>query len=130
TEPGRLIVEIAERMLQDADNLKAVGREFGQEDTGALAIATTPTQARYALPEVVRQFVQRHPRVRLSLREGSPEQIVDLVAEGGVDVGIVTELYPQVQKLVMLPCSQWNRGVIAPPGHPLLREPKLTLEAI
>lgn len=130
TEPGRIIVEIAERMLQDAENLKGVGREFGQEDTGALSIATTPTQARYALPATVQQFIKRHPRVRLSLREGSPEQIVDLVSEGAVDVGIVTELYPQVQKLVMLPCSQWNRGVITPPGHPLLAEKKLTLEAI
>ena len=71
TEPGRIIVEIAERMLQDAENLKGVGREFGQEDTGALSIATTPTQARYALPAVVQQFIKHHPRVRLSLREGS-----------------------------------------------------------
>lgn len=130
TEPGRIIVDIAERMLQDAESLKAVGREFGKEDTGSLAIATTPTQARYALPAVVQRFIERHPRVRLNLREGSPEQIVDLVADGAVDIGIVTESYPQAQKLVMLPCYQWNRGVITPAGHPLLQEKPLTLEAI
>src|SRR3954471_8975338 len=72
TEPGRIIVEIADRMLKDADNLRAVGQEFGNEDTGALTLATTPTQARYVLPPVVQQFIKRHPRVRLSLREGSP----------------------------------------------------------
>lgn len=130
TEPGRIIVEIAERMLQDADSLKAVGREFGQEDTGALAIATTPTQARYALPAVVRRFIARHPRVRLHLREGSPAQIVELVTEAGVDIGIVTEAYPEVANLVMLPCYQWNRGVITPPDHALLQEKPLTLDAI
>jgi LysR family cys regulon transcriptional activator len=107
TEPGRLIVEIADRMLQDADSLKAVGREFGNEDTGALSIATTPTQARYALPSVVQRFRAVHSRVRLNLREGSPEQIVDLVASAAVDVGIVTELYPQEQRLVLLPC--WHQ---------------------
>src|SRR5687768_8501452 len=103
TEPGRIIVDIAERMLQDAESLKAVGREFGQEDTGELSIATTPTQARYALPAVVQRFMKRHPRVRLSLREGSPEQILELVANGGVDLGIVTESEPHQQNLVTLP---------------------------
>lgn len=130
TEPGRIIVDIADRMLQDAESLKAVGREFGKEDTGALSIATTPTQARYALPAVVQQFIQRHPRVRLSLREGSPDQIVELVANGAVDIGIVAEAHPQVDTLVLLPCYQWNRGVLTPPDHPLLGEKLLTLEAI
>ena len=130
TEPGRIIVDIAERMLQDAENLRAVGREFGKEDTGALAIATTPTQARYALPAVVERFIQRHPRVRLSFREGSPDQIAELVTSGAVDVGIVTESHSEIDALVTLPCYQWNRGVITPPDHPLLKEKQLTLEAI
>lgn len=130
TEPGRIILDIADRMLKDADNLRAVGQEFGKEDTGSLSIATTPTQARYALPAVVERFIKHHPRVRLDLREGSPEQIVDLVMEGGVDLGIVTESYPQLDALVLLPCSQWNRGVIVPADHPLLGEKSLTLEAI
>jgi LysR family cys regulon transcriptional activator len=130
TEPGRIIVDIADRMLKDADNLRAVGQEFGKEDTGALTVATTPTQARYALPSVVQRFVKRHPRVRLSLREGSPEQIVELVGGQGVDVGIVTESYPEVPNLVLLPCYQWNRAVVTPVDHPLLKEKALTLEAI
>jgi LysR family cys regulon transcriptional activator len=130
TEPGRIILEIADRMLQDAESLRAVGREFGKEDTGTLAIATTPTQARYALPPVVKKFVARHPRVRLGLHEGSPEQIVEMVVSGAVDLGIVTENYPNIEAVVMLPCYQWNRAVITQPGHALLGEKPLTLEAI
>src|ERR1700741_1867763 len=75
TEPGRIIVEIADRMLQDAESLRAVGRDFGKEDTGPLPLAPPPTQARYALPAVVQKFIGKPPRVRLSLHEGSPEQI-------------------------------------------------------
>ena len=130
TEPGRIIVDIADRMLQDAESLKAVGKEFGKEDTGALTIATTPTQARYALPSVVQQFIVQHSRVRLSLREGSPDQIVELVGSGAVDIGIVTESHMEADNLVMLPCYQWNRAVITAPDHPLLGEKPLTLEAI
>jgi LysR family cys regulon transcriptional activator len=122
--------ELGVQMLKDADNLRAVGEEFGNEDTGALTLATTPTQARYALPPVVQQFMQRHPRVRMSLREGSPEQIIDMVSAGGADIGIVTESYPEQANLVLLPCYQWNRAVFTPADHPLLKEKPLTLEAI
>jgi LysR family transcriptional regulator, cys regulon transcriptional activator len=130
TEPGRIIVEIADRMLQDAESLKAVGREFGNEDTGVLSIATTPTLARYALPAAVQRFVQAHTRVRLDLREGSPEQIIELVGAGTVDLAVLTEVPGAPDSLVVLPCYQWNRGIVTPANHPLLAEKQLTLEAV
>lgn len=130
TEPGRIIVDIADRMLKDAESLRAVGKEFGKEDTGTLTLATTPTQARYGLPPTIQRFVRQHPRVHLSLREGSPEQIVERVTEGVADLGIVTEYCPQLDNLLLLPCSQWSRGVMTPADHPLLKERPLTLEAI
>ena len=130
TEPGRVILDIAERILKDTENLKQVGREFGAEDSGSLAIATTHTQARYALPPVVQRFIQRYPKVRLSLREGSPQQISELMLSGEADIAIITEAYEQYQTLVTLPCYQWNRCVITPLQHPLLKETQLTLDAI
>jgi LysR family cys regulon transcriptional activator len=130
TEPGRLILDIAERILQDAENLKQVAREFGAEGTGSLAIATTHTQARYALPPVVARFMQRYPKVRLSLRQGSPEAIANMVRSGEADIAIATEAAEFYDGLVLLPCFQWNRCVITPLKHPLLREKQLTIEAI
>lgn len=130
TEPGRVILDIAERILKDAENLKQVGREFGSEDSGSLAIATTHTQARYALPPVIQRFIQRYPKVRLSLREGSPQQISELMLSGEADIAIITEAYEQHQNLVTLPCYQWNRCVITPLQHPLLKERQLTLDTI
>ncbi|MCW5605012.1 MAG: CysB family HTH-type transcriptional regulator [Burkholderiales bacterium] len=130
TEPGHLILQIAERMLQDADNLKKVGAEFGSEDSGSLIIATTHTQARYALPTTIQRFRHRYPGVRLSLREGSPLQIADLMREGAADLAIVTEADHLFTDFVTLPCSQWNRCAITPLKHPLLKERLLTLEAI
>jgi Transcriptional regulator len=130
TEPGQLIVDIADRMLQDADNLRAVGREYGDKGVGGLAIATTPTQARYALPAVIQRFMQRHPRVHFSLREGSPHQTADLMRASGADLAIITESDALFEDLVTLPCYQWNRCVITPLKHPLLREKQITLEAI
>ena len=130
TPPGRAILEIAERMLRDAKNLKQVGQEFANEASGSLTIATTHTQARYALPSAIQHFTARYPKVRLVLRQGNPTQIAELVTSGVADIAIATEAIELFSELVMLPCYQWNRCIIVPPRHPLLKLKELTLEAI
>ena len=130
TEPGKAILEIAQRMLKDVENLTQVGEEFTEEDSGHLTIATTHTRARYALPHVIQRFTKRYPGVRLSLRQGSPTQISELVTSGEADIAIATEAIELYEDLVMLPCYEWNRCVLVPPGHPLLKAKKLTLQAM
>ena len=130
TPPGKMIIQIANRILRDADNLKKVAQEFTDEARGTLTIATTHTQARYVLPPVIKQFTLRYPKVKLILRQGSPTQISALVTSGEADIAIATEAIEHFQELVMLPCYEWNRCVIVPPKHPLLKLDKLTLEAI
>ena len=130
TPPGEAIIEIAERMLRDAKNLKQVGQEFTNEASGSLTIATTHTQARYALPPAIKRFTLRYPKVKLILRQGSPTQIAKLVTSGEADIAIATEAIELFDELVMLPCYQWNRCIITQPRHPLLKLAKLTLEDI
>jgi len=130
TEPGREVLKIAERMLREADNLRQVGREFVDEDAGKLIVATTHTQARYALPPIVAEFLRRFPKVQLHIHQGNPKQIAEQVLNGEADIGIATEALADYPELVSLPCRQWNRSIIARPGHPILRENPLNLEAI
>lgn len=130
TEPGKAILEIALRVLKDVENLKQVSEEFTEKDNGRLTIATTHTQARYALPQVIHRFTKRYPEVRLSLRQGSPTQISELVTSGEADIAIATEAIEHYEDLVMLPVYEWNRCVLVQPGHPLLKLKKLTLEAM
>ena len=130
TEPGQAVVSIAQRMLQDAENLKRVGEEFGDQITGSLKLATTHTQARYVLPAVVQKFIALYPGVTLNLHQGSPMQIAEMVRSGEVDIGIATEAIELFEDLVMLPCYEWNRCVVTPPGHPLLKCRPLKIEDI
>ena len=130
TEPGRAVLEIAERVLHNLANLQQVGEEFANEASGSLSIATTHTQARYVLPRVVRDFMLRYPQVKLSLHQGNPRQVCEMVLDGTADIAIATEAIADYDELVMLPCYQWNRCVVATPRHPILRESPLTLEAI
>ncbi len=91
TEPGREIVRIVERLLLEAENLRQAGDEFAGRHTGRLTVATTHTQARYALPKVVQSFRREYPHVTLALQEASPSHIVELLLTGQADIGIATE---------------------------------------
>lgn len=130
TEPGQEIIRIAQRMLADSRGLKDVGREFGHEAAGELTVATTHTQARYVLPRVVKEFVKRYPRVKLSLRQGNPHEIAQMTIGGHADFAIATEAISLYEQLVSFECYQWNRCVLVLPGHPLLKLKRLTLQAL
>lgn len=130
TPPGRQVFEIAQRITAEAQNLKALSTDFRDEKSGSLTIATTHTQARYALPPVVRRFRGKYPQVRLILHQGSPAQIADQILAGKADLGIATEALDQYTQLAVLPCYEWNRCVIAPPGHPVTLPHQLTLEEL
>lgn len=129
TPPGEALLPIVERLLIEADNLKRVGEDFTAQNAGRLSIAATHSQARYALPTVVRDFRQLYPQVSLHLHQGSPKQIAEMLLSGEADIGVATELLASYPSLVALPCYRWTHSVMVPSGHPLLDEP-LTLEAL
>jgi LysR family cys regulon transcriptional activator len=130
TEGGQRILAQAERVLIEADNLRQAGREAANPNAGTLVVATTHSQARYRLPEVIRRFRALYPEVALILHQGNPIQVAEQVVAGRADLAIATEALDRYPDLVMLPCYQWNRVVVAPRGHALLACPRLTLEAL
>lgn len=130
TEPGRELVEIVNRILLDAGNIKQLAENFNKRDEGRLAVVTTHTQARYALPSVVEKFKQEFPKVHLVLHQGSPGEIVKMLLEGHADIGLATEALEGTESLVSFPFYQWHHAVIVPSGHPLESVQPLTLEAI
>ncbi|WP_151446086.1 CysB family HTH-type transcriptional regulator [Lacisediminimonas profundi] len=130
TEPGRAVLRSVELIMTEIESLKRIGNEFAAQDTGSFTIATTHTQARYSLPKVVQAFAQRYPKVRLSLLQGNPRQVGDMVLRDQADIGIATEAIAEVDGLVSMPCYQWEHVVVVPPEHPLLKSRSLTLEEI
>ena len=116
-------------MIESAQNIREAAREHAGEHHGALTIATTHTQARYALPDVIRRFANRYPQVNLSLRQGTPVDVSRLVASGAADLSIATPPLELPPDLVLLPCYKLERIVLTPAGHPLLELKRLTLES-
>lgn len=120
TAPGKVVLETAERVLREVQNIKTIAADFAEHDHGALTIATTHTQARYALPRIVAAFVAEYPRVQLSIVPASPAALDKIVLAGEADFAIGTELGGGHADLRKLSCHAWNRSIVVPDGHPLL----------
>ena len=130
TEPGREVAAIADRILLDAENMRQVSSQFARSDEGKLTLATTHTQARYTLPNIVLRFKSDFPGVRLVLHQASPKDIGQLLLEGKADIGIATDTLEENAGIVAFPYYSWEHVVVVPAGHPLLSSNDITLEAI
>ena len=130
TPAGEIILEKAGEILRTVESIKKVAQEFRNDHRGTLSIATTHTQARYALPPTIKAFMERYPEVSLHMHQGTPVQISEMAADGSVDFAIATEALELFSDLVMMPCYEWNRCVIVPRGHPLVALAALSIEEV
>jgi DNA-binding transcriptional LysR family regulator len=130
TPAGERILGIAERLLAEAENLKRVGAEFSGARTGELAIAATHMQAVYVLPPAIHLFAKKYPQVRLSIHQGSPRELGELVIAGRADLAVATETLDRFSELVTRPLYRWHHCVVVPKGHALTKEKRLTLKKI
>jgi LysR family cys regulon transcriptional activator len=127
TGPGKAISKIIDRLLLEAENLRNAVAEHANRANGTLTVATTHTQARYALPQAVQAFRLAFPDVRIVLQQSSPEHIADWVSSGRADIGIATEGLTQFDDLVSFPCYRWGHLIVLPEGHPLLTRSPISL---
>lgn len=130
TPAGEAILSITGEILRQVESVKRVAQEFSDEARGDLAIATTHTQARYALPPVIRKFMDQYPEVTLHMNQGTPTQIAEMAANGSVDFAIATEGMEHFNDLIMMPCYRWNRSILVPKGHALADHPRPSLEQV
>ena len=130
TPAGKVILETAGEVLRKVESIKQVAQEYSNERKGELSIATTHTQARYALPATIKAFMKRYPDVALHMHQGTPMQISEMAADGSVDFAIATEALELFSDLIMMPCYRWNRCILVPRDHPLTQRSLVTLEDV
>lgn len=130
TPAGQEIIRIAREVLSKVDAIKAVAGEHTYPDRGHLYIATTYTQARYALPSVIKGFIERYPGVSLHMHQGSPAQIAEAVSKGTADFAIAPEAMHLYDDLIMLPCYHWHRTIVVKHDHPLADKSHITIEEL
>ncbi|MGI9200713.1 MAG: HTH-type transcriptional regulator CysB [Woeseiaceae bacterium] len=119
TAAGEQVIERARFIMEEAENIRSLAANYYQEEEGTLSIATTHTQARYVLPEVIREFRNKYPKVSLNLHQGTSEQIADMVAANDIDFAIATGSHDLFRDLLLVPSYNWDRKIIVPNDHPL-----------
>ncbi|MEZ5730483.1 MAG: LysR substrate-binding domain-containing protein [Burkholderiaceae bacterium] len=130
TEAGVRVLEIANRLLGDAQNIRRVSAEFANGETGTLTIAATHTQARYALPRRLARFRAEFPRIRLRLHQGNPQEVAEFVAHGDATFGFATESLADHPGLITHAIYTWRHCVVVPDGHPLSRAGAIGLRTL
>jgi len=128
TAAGEQIIERARIIMQEVDNISRLASDFYEQEEGSLSIATTHTQARYVLPEIIGKFRELYPKVGLNIHQGTSEQIADMVASNEIDFAIATGSTELFDELLLVPGYHWDRSIIVPRGHALTKlERKITL---
>ncbi len=128
TEPGEHVLRSIELIMREVSNLKRIGEQYSAQDSGTLSIATTHTQARYVLPEPVARLRAAFPKVNVSLHQGSPAQVAQMLIDEVAEVGIATESLTDYEELVTLPCYEWQHLLVMPKSHPLAERSTVKLE--
>ena len=128
TEPGQHVLRSIEVILREVGNLKRIGEQFSAEDSGTLSIATTHTQARYVLPVPVAKLREAYPNVNISLHQGAPAQVAQMVMDEVAEIGIATESLSEYPELVTLPCYEWEHMLVIPKSHPLAGKVRISLD--
>lgn len=119
TKPGAVVAQVIDRIMREVDNLKKVSDEFAHRDEGGVVIGCTHAQARYILPKVIPAFRERFPKVRVSLAEGNPPTLAQMVLHEQADIAIATESLSRTPGLATLPVYSWDHVIVIRPDHPL-----------
>ena len=130
TEPGQLVLRSIEIIMREVGNLKRIGAEYARQDSGTLSIAATHTQARYVLPEPVAKLRRQFPQVQISLHQGNPEQVAQMLLDESADIGLATESLAEHEGLISLPCYEWQHVMVVPVDHPLAQVERVSLEQL
>ena len=130
TEPGQHVLQSIEVILREVGNLRKIGDQYSAQDSGTLSIATTHTQARYVLPLPVARLREKYPLVNISLHQGAPDQVAQMLLQDVAEIGIATESLSAYEELVTLPCYEWQHVLVLPLDHPLAAKENVSLEDI
>lgn len=128
TPAGEAFLPAARQCLDAAERAVAEVAATVGEVRGRLAVALSPTVASVDVPGALRDFRQQHPHVRISLRTGASDSLVEHVEEGAIDVaflGLPTTEKPQGVAAYEL--ARDRLVAVLAPDHPLADEPLVSL---
>jgi len=130
TDIGAQIVTNIETILIQIEHIKKVSADHTRKHEGILRIATTHTQARYTLPSVIAKFSENYPKVKVSILQGNPSQIISNVKDGLADIAIATEINENMPEWNISTAFEWEHILIALKKHEIFKNKIITLQTL
>ncbi len=131
TPAGAAFLPAARQCLDAADRAAAEVAAAVGEIRGHLAVGLIPTVTAVDIPEALRDFRARYPHVRISLRVGASDDLIDQVAHGTLDIaflGLPTTARPQGVAVHEL--ARDRLVAVVAHDHPLAAEPTTDLRRL
>jgi DNA-binding transcriptional LysR family regulator len=126
TRIGRELLPVLERLLGEFDAVVVSTREMATLRYGVVRIAALPSVAATVLPPLIARFKQRHPQIRITVRDSVGERINAMVREEIVDFGIGSDVEPDAE-LETIPLFEDEMRAVVPASHPLAHQTKVML---
>ncbi|WP_423460183.1 LysR family transcriptional regulator [Ottowia sp. VDI28] len=112
---GRALLAPAQAMLEQAGDIQSL---FKSERGAHIRVAASFTIGEYLLPPRIAAWSQAWPKSLIQMRVGNTKEVIESVAELGVDLGFVEG--PQTHaEVVIHPWLEDELVIVAAPGHPL-----------
>lgn len=128
TDAGRAFLPYAERTLATVDEGRQLMTNLKQGTSGALLIAAAPAVSTYLLPEILRAFRTTHPHVRLGVRTGHTEEVLDLVLRGEAHIGLGRPIHNSEVELI--PVLEDEMVLVVSARHPFASRGKVRMDEL
>ena len=127
TLAGSTLAELATPLVEGIDALAVNASR--KEEQGPVSIASTADIIPHVLLEGVKVFQSTFPRVLVRIRSRRREEVLQLVEDGEVDMGVIPgpERNPSLDFQGIF---GYERVLIAPKGHPVAQNPLVSLDQI
>lgn len=128
TDAGKTLLPYAERILHNMAEARSAIENLQQATQGDLYLGAASFISLYLLPDLLERFTARYPGVRILVRTGHSEDILDMVLRDEVQIGLTLRLKHRDIETKKLYDDEFI--LVVPPSHPFSRLPRVTMEDV
>ena len=128
TDAGRSFLPYAERTIATVGEGRQLLANLREGTIGALVVAAAPAVSTYVLPRVLHEFRATHPNVRLGVRTGHTEEVLDMVLRSEAHIGVGRPIqHPDVE---LIPVFDDELVLVVSRHHPFARRDRIRLQEL
>ncbi|MDR3762523.1 MAG: LysR family transcriptional regulator [Acidobacteriota bacterium] len=127
TGAGRILRQRAEEIAELVERTRDELASLSGEHSGTLSAGASTSIAQYVLPRMLGIFKAANPHVKLQIRSGNTEEVVEWLVEGRIALGLIEG--PALRKDVQVePFMEDELVLLYPAQHAWARREELTVD--